>query len=171
MFLHKRQSQGKPWRETLRVRFKLKTNGVERLPAVGQNLIGVGLWLCLELSHKDMVELVLGQAAHEILRTVDKVSHFRKRGGEAQLLPKPTLGRRKGRLSGARMATAGIGPEPSKVILPRGTLLEKELSLWIKDKNRERPVELPPLDMRGQLPTEPKSDITLIHQNYFILHH
>ena len=61
------------------------------MPADIHHLGGVGLKVAIEVPPKDMVKLVLGQAAVRVLGAVEKAAELGDFGGEAQLLTEAAL--------------------------------------------------------------------------------
>jgi hypothetical protein len=69
------------------------------------------------------------------------------------------------------VATARIGPEATKVVFFKRSPLEQQPPGVVKNKDRERPVELSAIKMRGELLALPDFVVALVHQNHFVLHH
>ena len=113
---------------------------------------------------------MLGQATGGIFGAVEKAAYLGERSREAQLLNKPPLCCRQRGLTRARVTATGVGPQPTKVIFFQSPPLEHQPPLSIKDKDGERPVELPTVLMGHQLRTFPKGGIVLTHQNNTLLH-
>jgi len=82
---------------------------------------------------KDVVVFVLGKAGTD-LRLVREVKGGGEGTRESHLLFQSPLGRRFRGFPGARVAAAGIGPEPTGVIFPGGPPLDEKPSRLVEDE-------------------------------------
>ena len=104
------------------------------------NLGRVGLRLGLESSEIDVDELVFVHAVAELGLVAGEKAE-RQLARHPQLFSEPAARRDQGAFARARMAAAGVRPQPARVIFFRTALLQHDPSLVVHHEDRERAVQ------------------------------
>ena len=94
-----------------------------------------------EDSDKDVIELVLDEAAFTARGSIDEAADLGKCDVDPELFDHTALGRASNVLARRRMTTACVRPTEPKVVLRRGSLLHQHRAVTAVEHDRKRKME------------------------------
>ncbi len=144
---------------------EFRLDHVDRRPSEIRDLLWIGRRRSIERARQNVQVLALRQPGHRIVSVVPEFCCRFETRRDSELLVEAALGRADQGLAGARMAAAGVRPSTGEVVLARGALLEEQPAPSVKQEDRERPVQLAAVLMRGKLLRLPHCAIRFVDKD------